>query len=164
MEVIRPASPADAERLLALRLANRAYLEWTEPDSDPPGRRYSAEGVAEWLARENQYVILDGGDVCGAISLQGGSYDSLMSSNVGYWVAREHAGKGLASRALAELVGHAFGELGLHRLEAGARVDNPASQRVLEHNRFTLVGTLRKHLLIGGAWVDHLLYERIVDD
>ena len=57
-----------------------------------------------------------------------------------------------------------FGELGLHRVEAGTAVANIASQRVLEHNRFTLVGTLRRHLLIRGVWTDHLLWERLADD
>jgi ribosomal-protein-alanine N-acetyltransferase len=154
--VIRRARPEDAEGILALRVLNRQYLEWTEPDTDPPGRRFTDAWAREWAARDNQYVILDDGEVCGSISLQ--------SSGLGYWVAEAHAGKGLATRAVAELADIAFRDLGLHRLEAGARVDNPASQRVLEKNRFTLVGTLRQHLCIGGEWVDHLLFERIAGD
>ena len=39
-----------------------------------------------------------------------------------------------------------------------------ASQRVLEKNGFTNVGLLRRHLLIGGEWVDHLLWEKLEDD
>jgi hypothetical protein len=34
----------------------------------------------------------------------------------------------------------AFGELGLHRLEAATLVDSMASHRVLEKNRFELIG------------------------
>jgi [ribosomal protein S5]-alanine N-acetyltransferase len=52
----------------------------------------------------------------------------------------------------------------LHRVEAGTRPENVASQRVLERNGFTCVGLLRRHLLIGGKWRDHLLWERLADD
>ena len=58
----------------------------------------------------------------------------------------------------------AWRDLGLHRVEAGTRADNVASQRVLEKNGFTQVGLLRRHLLIGGEWVDHLLWEKLEDD
>jgi ribosomal-protein-alanine N-acetyltransferase len=58
---------------------------------------------------------------------------------------------------------HAFGSLGLHRLEAGTLVDNPASQRVLEKNGFELVGLARNYLHIGGEWRDHLLYQRTAE-
>ena len=73
------------------------------------------------------------------------------------------AGRGLATRP-SRRAENAFGELGLHRVEAGTAVANIASQRVLEHNGFTLVGTLRRHLLIHGEWTDHLLWERLADD
>jgi [ribosomal protein S5]-alanine N-acetyltransferase len=58
----------------------------------------------------------------------------------------------------------AFGELGLHRVEAGTLVDNVGSQRVLEKNRFTRIGLAPRYLHIGGAWRDHLLYQRTVED
>ena len=50
---------------------------------------------------------------------------------------------------------------------SGARntaVANVASHRVLEKNRFTRVGLLRSHLLLGGVWTDHYLWELIDGD
>jgi hypothetical protein len=41
-------------------------------------------------------------------------------------------GRGLATSAVGQGTETAFGELGLHRLEAATLVDNIASQRVLE--------------------------------
>jgi ribosomal-protein-alanine N-acetyltransferase len=35
---------------------------------------------------------------------------------------------------------------------------------VLRRNAFTEIGVARKHLLIGGRWRDHLLFERLADD
>jgi ribosomal-protein-alanine N-acetyltransferase len=80
-----------------------------------------------------------------------------------YFVDEGHAGRGLASGAVRELVAYAFDELDLHRVEAGTAVVNVGSQRVLEKNGFRLVGELKRHLRIGGEWVDHYLWERVRD-
>lgn len=163
--MIREARPADAETIHALRVANRAYLEPWEPDDEAPDRRYEIEYARDWVARAHRFVIVDdGGSTVGCISLYGEDFEFLRSAGVGYWLAQAAAGRGLASAAVHELAGIAFRELGLHRLEAGTRIENVASQRVLEKARFTRVGVLRQHLLIGGVWRDHFLYERLADD
>jgi [ribosomal protein S5]-alanine N-acetyltransferase len=90
-------------------------------------------------------------------------YGPLRSANLGYWVDASRNGRGLATRAVAAAVEQAFGPLGLHRLQAGTLVDNVASQRVLEKNGFELIGLARNYLHIGGAWRDHLLYQRTVE-
>ena len=84
---------------------------------------------------------------------------SFQSANVGYWVDRRRNGRGLATAAVAGVVERAFGELGLHRLEAGTLVDNAASRRVLEKNGFEEIGTARGYLHIGGEWRDHMLFQ-----
>ena len=85
---------------------------------------------------------------------------------IGYWIDQERAGRGLATAAVAAHPrGRRWRDLGLHRVEAGTRADNRASQRVLEKNGFTRRrSSLRRHLLIGGEWVDHLLWEKLEDD
>jgi RimJ/RimL family protein N-acetyltransferase len=56
---------------------------------------------------------------------------------VGYWVARSHWGRGVATAALA-----AFLEEETRRpLIAGVAVHNPGSRRVLEKCGFTLIET-----------------------
>jgi len=65
--------------------------------------------------------------------------------------------------AVGELIGLAFGELGLHRLEAGTLIDNLASQRVLEKNGFEAIGLARGYLHIGGEWRDHMLFQLLAD-
>jgi ribosomal-protein-alanine N-acetyltransferase len=87
----------------------------------------------------------------------------LQSAIVSYWMDEGHTRRGLASAALAEVVDFAFGELELHRLEAGTLVDNVASQRVLEKNAFERFGLAKRFLLIAGEWRDHVLFERLVD-
>jgi len=89
---------------------------------------------------------------------------AFSSANVGYWVAQRWNGRGVATRAVGLVVLRAFGMLGLHRLEAGTLLDNVASQRVLARNGFRPIGVSRRYLHIGGAWRDHLLFARTVED
>jgi ribosomal-protein-alanine N-acetyltransferase len=163
--VIRPFVPEDADGLTALRLRNRAYLEPWELDSDDPDRWYRVDGVRAWITDgQARFAILDAGELSGMLSLTGIERGPIQTAMLSYFVDEARAGRGLATRAVADAVRHAFGELGLHRVEAGTAVPNVASRRVLEHNRFTLVGTLRRHLLLRGVWTDHLLWERLADD
>ena len=165
MAVTRRLTAADAEELTALRVRNRTYISEYEPDWDDPDAYYSVEGVRAWIVDGHErFAVLDGTAIAGMISLTGIVYGALCTANLGYFVDVDRNGRGLATRAIGEVVDYGFGELGLHRVEAGTAVDNIASQRVLEKNRFTRVGLLRAHLLIHGEWVDHYLWERIVGD
>jgi [ribosomal protein S5]-alanine N-acetyltransferase len=97
-------------------------------------------------------------------SITGVVRGAIQSGMISYFVDEARAGHGLATAGVGELVAVAFGELALHRVEAGTAVVNVASQRVLERNGFTCVGLLRRHLLLQGEWVDHFLWERLADD
>jgi ribosomal-protein-alanine N-acetyltransferase len=159
--VIRPLVPADAEELAALYRTNREFLRPFEPTrpeefftADFQRRRIERSGDDQW-----RWAIEGEGRIAGMITLGDVIRNSLQLANVGYFVAAEHNGHGLATRAVAEVVRFAFGEAGLHRLEAGTLPDNHASQRVLEKNGFVRYGLARGLLQIDGVWRDHVLYE-----
>jgi RimJ/RimL family protein N-acetyltransferase len=56
-------------------------------------------------------AIVDGAEVIGRLNLNGVTRGALQSAAVGYWVSPTHQGRGFATRALAEAVALAFGEL-----------------------------------------------------
>jgi len=58
---------------------------------------------------------------------------------IGYGIAPAHHGRGIATRAIAELVRWARRDSRVTRITAETSVDNIASQRVLERNAFTVV-------------------------
>jgi [ribosomal protein S5]-alanine N-acetyltransferase len=160
--ILRRLLAEDAEELTALRVRNRAYISPWEPDAEDPERWYTVEGVRGWIVDGNErFAIVDGDELAGMASLTGVVHGGLQSAMASYFVDEGHAGHGLASAALQELVVYAFEELGLHRVEAGTAVDNVASQRVLEKNGFRNVGVLERHLMLNGKWVDHYLYELV---
>ena len=162
--MIRPFTADDADELAALLVENRAFLAPFEPTRDE--RFYSVEGQLQRLERDDQhvFVILAGERIAGAATLSHVVRGPLQSANLGYWVAERANSRGLATKAVAEVITVAFGELGLHRLEAGTLTDNLASQRVLEKNGFERIGLARGYLHIGGAWRDHVLFQLLFSE
>lgn len=163
--VIRPLVPADADELTTIYRTNREFLRPFEPTRteefftvEVQRQRLETVGEDRW-----RWAIEDEGRIVGVISLADVIRESLQLANVGYFVAQEFNGRGLATRAVAEVVQFAFGEAGLHRLEAGTLPDNHASQRVLEKNGFVRYGLARGLLKIDGAWRDHVLFELLAD-
>ena len=51
---------------------------------------------------------------------------------LGYWVGVPYWGRGYATEAAEAVLAHAFGALGLHRVQATHLTRNPASCRVME--------------------------------
>ena len=163
MASIRRLTSEDAGELAALLLANREFLAPFEPDRDESF--YTVEGQRQRIESGEQqaFAILDEGRIAGTVALSNITRGPFQSANLGYWVAQDANDRGLATKAVAEVIELAFDDLGLHRLEAGTQVDNIASRRVLEKNGFEPIGIARRYLLIAGEWRDHLLFQRTID-
>lgn len=108
-------------------------------------------------------VIVDDDEVVGRITVNDVVRGAFQSAHLGYWVGAGHAGRGVATAAVAvaATVRLAFGELGLHRLQADTLVHNTASQTVLARNGFVRIGTAPRYLEIAGRWQDHHLHQLI---
>jgi ribosomal-protein-alanine N-acetyltransferase len=167
---IRPLAVTDARSLAQLYSENRHFLAPLEPLR--PDAFYTFEGqrrhVAQLTDRRSSgtaypFVIVAAGRVAGVINLSNVVRGAFQSCNVGYWVAEEHNGKGFATAALGLVCERAFGELGLHRIEAGTLLDNVASQRVIEKNGFTRIGIAPRYLQIAGEWSDHVLFQKTAE-
>ena len=52
--MIRAATPADAQAILELRLANREHIAPFEPDVEDPELRYRLDGVAGWASERDR--------------------------------------------------------------------------------------------------------------
>jgi len=163
--VIRRLVSDDGAELTALLVANRERLRPLEPDR--PDEFYTVEFQRERLGNQQDgrwlFGIVEGEELAGTIGVNNTIRGPLQSANIGYWVDEPRRRRGLASAAVAGVVDFAFGEAGLHRVEAGTLPDNLASQRVLEKNGFERIGVARRYLLIGGDWRDHVLFQRVAD-
>ena len=142
------------------------YLERTEPDRDDPDARYTIEGIEGWVTRHDRaFVILEGdGDRRHDQPLQ--RHRAARTERHDRLLGRRARAPGGGSRRprsppSSRSPGATSACIGSRRAHAPTTC---ASQRVLEKNGFTRVGLLRRHLLIGGEWVDHLLWEKLEDD
>ena len=167
MAVTRLITLDDADTLARLLTANREYLApWSPLQVD---RYFTADGQHEVLVRDLAGYELGGmlplaivdadGAVCGRINLNSIVRGALQSASVGYWVSQSHIGHGLASAAVADVIGKGFGEYRLHRLEAATLLHNTPSQRVLARNGFRPFAVSEAYLKIDGRWQDHILFQ-----
>ena len=119
------------------------------------------------LAREGRalpFVVTYDDEVVGQVTVSNIVWGSARWAQIGYWIDEGHAGRGIIPAAVAMAVDHAFGELGLHRIEIAIRPENPASLRVVEKLGFTRIGEAPRYLHINGAWRDHVLFALTAED
>jgi RimJ/RimL family protein N-acetyltransferase len=108
-------------------------------------RRLLADGAA------TKKTIVDDGKVAGNVLC----WEQDGRRLVGYWLGREFWGRGLATRALAELVQ----EVGARPLHAWVAESNVGSIRVLEKCGFVVAGSRIEHDEKLGETVQELLFE-----
>ena len=118
--VLRPLRPADVEACFALYADPEVtrYLGWTCPDRAAYGELFetalarhaalpAGEGV--WGAEERETGLL-----CGIFILKG--LEGRPEIEIGYHLARNAWGRGLATEGSRELLRYAFADLGLDRV------------------------------------------------
>ncbi len=167
---VRMVTEDDAPALARLLVANREHLAPWDPErpADHATEEYQRAEAVTALDRYREGAVLPGvvlldGEPVGRVTVNNIVRGPFLSGVLGYWVARHVTGRGVASAAVAAMVRHAFGEGGLHRLEAGTLVHNHASQAVLRHNGFERIGLAPRYLRIAGRWQDHVLFQRVND-
>lgn len=103
------------------------------------------------ITKQNDAII----GACGISNQDGGP-------DVGYWLGVKYWGQGYATEAVRALIDFAFTELDHDVLQAGARVTNPASRRILEKCGFqwTGVGLIRIRALSSSAPIDRFRLDR----
>jgi RimJ/RimL family protein N-acetyltransferase len=85
-------------------------------------------------------------------------------AEIGFWVAREVRGRGIATRAVRLIARWAFEALDLARVELVAEEANVASQRVAERAGFTREGVLRSYLENRGRRANYVLFSLLPED
>lgn len=68
------------------------------------------------------------------------------------------------TQALRAAIRFAFGDLGLHRLEANIQPENRASIALVQRLGFRQEGLSPRYLHIGGEWRDHERWALLADE
>lgn len=144
---LRLQRPEDADALVAA-LGDPDIVGWT---SVPDG--YAHADCEDWMARsavgreagtDLSLLIADAGDdtrILGSVGLHSLGGDR---PDIGYWVARDARGRGIAARAARLLGEWAVRELGLPRVEILVHPDNGPSLRAAQRAGFIRTGEYRR--------------------
>lgn len=85
------------------------------------------------------WMIVESGEVVGLLSAVRPPADGEL--HIGYGIAPSRRGRGIAGRAVTDIVAWATSDARVERITAETSVDNLPSQRVLEVNGFWITGT-----------------------
>ena len=159
---IRPITARDAPALIAAHIASQTlHAPWVAPPLDRA--RFTA-----WLApvKHGRKVALLGecaGALVGVVNLNEIVRGGLQSAYLGYYGLLGQTGRGLMTQMVQLALAHAFGPLGLHRVEANIQPANAASRALVQRLGFRLEGFSPRYLLIDGAWRDHERWAKLAD-
>jgi [ribosomal protein S5]-alanine N-acetyltransferase len=166
MEVVlsEPAWSDAAEFVDAVRASGALHRPWLDLPDTP-------EFFASYLeraAREDQACYLIRHRACGGlvgmVNVSNIVRGGFQSGSLGYGAFASHAGRGLMTEGLREVLRSVFGDLGLHRVEANVQPGNARSIGLVRRLGFEKEGFSRRFLKIGGDWRDHERWALLAED
>lgn len=159
--VARPFRAEDAAAVFAAVDAERSrlseWMPWVWVSTTFDDSRRFVEDAERRLTEGTAFHwgLFAGDRVVGAV---GAGCDMLNRvSEVGYWIAADHEGRGLVTSAMRHFVTDLF-ERGLHRLVIHAAAGNERSIALAERLGFTYEGTEREALRMGEQVHDSVVY------
>jgi RimJ/RimL family protein N-acetyltransferase len=166
----------DAIRLQPLARALASELQWLlDPDSDTAAFTYIPSDPDEvflgrWLARYEEgwrtgeragfAIRTHEQEAVGFAAFVRLSLED-QQGELGYVIAPDARGQGIAGRAVALLTGWGFGELGLERIELRIDPRNTGSERVAERAGYAKEGVLRSVAFKEGLRTDVGVWSRL---
>ena len=160
-------TPAVAEAHFALVEANQQRLARWFPDAyqEPPTLeeiRGNLERAGQWWLNGSLLPLSIAVKDTGGWRLVGWAQLEIdtqaRSAEVGYWLDAGFEGRGLVTRAVTAMLGHAFGPLGLERVGLRTVADNVRSRNVAQRLGFTQEGVLREYAPFPDGRRDLVIY------
>ena len=159
--LLRPSVATDAEAIREVYSEPdiRRWMGWDDrPPDDADARANIERATRAW--EEGTWAVFRIVDaatdkVVGGVNLRLGDH---RIGEVSYFLRASARGRGLATRAVGLVVGWAFDELGLERIELRVHPENMASLRVAERAGFTREGVERA----SRAWPDGSRFDSVV--
>ncbi|WUD71267.1 GNAT family N-acetyltransferase [Streptomyces sp. NBC_00510] len=154
---IRRITARDHEEIGALARESAAlHAPWV------PAWEHTPESFRDWVGRfdhpthEGFVICLPGtGAIVGGVNINNIVRGTIQSGALGYVAYAATAGRGYMTEGLRLVMAYAFGDLGLHRLEANIQPANVASIRLVERLGFEREGYSPRFQYLDGAWRGH---------
>lgn len=101
--------------------------------------------------------IIYQGQIVGSVSLNN-IYSHLKKADIGYWLAQDHQGRGIMTRAVRGLMEIAKCDYGVAVVEIKAAEQNIPSRKVAERLGFEFVGIIPNNEVVNGEILNHAMY------
>lgn len=157
--VLRTYQPDDAEALFEAISKNRQHLN---PWLDWVSRTTRAEHSLQFIKHAEQDVrnqaalamgIFYKGDIIGGIGMH--HWDHVVKkAQVGYWLSRDHEGKGIIAQSMKPFITFLFDKLALNKVEVYFVAANKRSAKVAERMGCKVEGILRQGAMRNGVIED----------
>lgn len=157
---LRSWKPEDLNDLV--KFANNEKIAKYMTDQFP--HPYSADdgkSFIEFATKDNPlhiFAIDINNQAAGGIGIHPQTGIQCKNAELGYWLAEPFWGKGIVTKAIAEMVDYGFTTWDIDRIFARPFGTNIASQRVLEKAGFVLEGKFKNTLFKNGEYLDELVY------
>ncbi len=157
--VLTPLGVEDVSRLWEYRSdPGVSRYQFFEPHSEDDARRFILGGPPDSSSWHQFGIRLKAsGLLVGDAGVRFHSGDSRQAE-VGVTVAPDHQRQGIASEALAALLGHLFGAVGTHRVFASVDPRNAASMSLLARLGMRREAHFRQSLWFKGEWADDVVF------
>ena len=148
---------------------NRAHLDkWLRWSA----QMQTLDDIINYLTNYEENYSKDNGFLAGIFydnALVGGMVCHYINhtsnkSEIGYWLAASHLGKGLVTKACLAFLKILFEEKKLHRVEMQCGVHNERSRAVPERLGFVQEGIKRESEWVTTRYVDHVIYSMLTHE
>lgn len=171
--VLTLLTPQYAQHLAHYRCENQAHLAPWEPLREQDyftlaGAEQSAQTALDlyFAGTAVQLIALTPAqdEIVGICSLTNIIRGPFQACYLGYSIAENCQGQGLADEMLASALNYAFNELTLNRVMANFMPSNARSETLLMKLGFEREGFAKRYLQIAGQWQDHVLSAKVRGD
>ena len=100
------------------------------------------------------------GNVVGGIGIHPQTDIMCKNAEIGYWLSQQYWGKGIITKAIAQMTEYAFKTFDISRIYARPFGNNFASQRVLEKSGFVLEARISQNIFKNSVFLDELIYAK----
>jgi len=152
---LRPPAARDRREFLErVHASRRLHRPWAYPPAD-------ADAFASYLRRVRRsgdtplVCRIEDDAIVGVVNVSNIVHGAFGNATLGYYGLIPFDGQGYMSEGLTLVMRRAFGELGLHRLEANIQPGNERSIALVRRLGFRYEGYSPRMLKIGGRWRDH---------
>jgi len=166
---LRLFQPEDAEEVFAAVQRSREYLRewlpWVDFTESPHDIRSFIQRVHyQFEANQGpQAALRVEGKIAGSVGCHPIDWPNR-HCGIGYWLEPSYQGRGIITRACANLLDYLFDEVGIHRVTIQCGTGNHRSCAIPQRLGFVHEGVMRQAQWVNDRWIDLVVWGMLEQD